>query len=238
LNPAIIDHILFVAIAGALPVAVVMQSNARAESEGIARIPTYALSCAALMIPLMAIVLAWLGQGRPLAGLGVQLATGPWHAVAIAVALAVMGAGIALVAVTKFSHAVRRRVAPWVADSTEGALAQLLPVTRRELAVFCAIIPPSALAEEIVFRAYLIWYLDAVLPLPAAIIVSSLVFGICHSYQGAEGVLKTAAVGVLLAVLYVASGAIWVPLIAHVAVNMTTSSLVWITREQRAEKDE
>ncbi len=231
MNPAIIDHILFVAIAGVLPVAVVMQSNARAESTGIARIPTYALSCAALMIPLAAIVLAWLGQGRPLSALGVQFATGPWHAVAVAVALAVMGAGISIVAATKFSHAVRRRVAPWVAESTEGALALLLPVTRRELAVFCAIIPPSALAEEIIFRAYLIWYLDAVLPLPAAIIVSSLVFGICHSYQGAEGVLKTAAVGVLLALLYVASGAIWVPLIAHVAVNLTTTSLVWITRE-------
>lgn len=232
--PGIIDHIFFVLVAGVLPVVVLLQSKAPAESDGIARIPTYALSCGVLMIPFSAIVLAWLGQGRPLSGLGIQLATGPWHEVAIAVTLAMLGAGAALIAATRFLRAVRRRIGPWVAESTEGALRLLLPVTRAELAAFCAIIPPSAVAEELIFRAFLIWYLGAVLPLPAAIVLSSLVFGICHSYQGAEGVLKTGAFGIVLALLYVASGTLWVPAVAHMAVNLTTTSLVWITREHTA----
>jgi len=234
MSPGIIDHIFFVAVAGVLPVVVLMQSNARAESEGIARIPTYALSCGVLMIPFSAILLAWIGQGRPLAELGLRLAAGPWHEVAIAVTLAMLGAGISLIAATRFSGAMRRRVGPWVAESTEGALRLLLPITRAELAAFCAIIPPSAIAEELIFRAFMIWYLDAVLPFPGAVIISSLVFGICHSYQGLEGVIKTGSFGVVLSLLYVASGTLWVPAIAHIAVNLTTTGLYWITREHTA----
>ena len=45
--------------------------------------------------------------------------------------------------------------------------------------------------------------------------MSSIAFGLGHSYQGAGGMLKTGLAGVAFGVLFVISGSIWLPIIAH-----------------------
>jgi membrane protease YdiL (CAAX protease family) len=54
------------------------------------------------------------------------------------------------------------------------------------------------------------------MPLWGAVIVSSLIFGLGHEYQGVAGIMRTGLVGLLFAVLYVSSGSIWIPIIGHV----------------------
>ena len=58
------------------------------------------------------------------------------------------------------------------------------------------------------------------MPLWAAVIVSSLAFGLAHSYQGVQGMMKTGFAGVVLALLYVGSGSIWLPILAHMLLDL------------------
>ena len=59
------------------------------------------------------------------------------------------------------------------------------------------------------------WYLGHYMPLWAVVAVSSIAFGLGHSYQGPGGALKAGLVGVAFGILYIATGTIWVPIIAH-----------------------
>ena len=88
-------------------------------------------------------------------------------------------------------------------------LERMLPATERERSWFFALAGTAGVCEEVLYRGYLIWYLVAWAWLFAphqsflvAAVVSSLVFGVGHAYQGVRGVLLTAAVGGFLAAVY------------------------------------
>jgi membrane protease YdiL (CAAX protease family) len=67
----------------------------------------------------------------------------------------------------------------------------------------------GGIAEELVFRGFLIGWSTrllgerAILP---SVVLSSALFGYSHLYQGLAGVIETAIVGLLLAILYVKAG--------------------------------
>ena len=65
------------------------------------------------------------------------------------------------------------------------------------------------------FRGFVLWYLTLVMPVWGAILVSSIAFGLGHSYQGASGILRTGLAGIAFGVLFVISGSIWLPIVAH-----------------------
>lgn len=50
--------------------------------------------------------------------------------------------------------------------------------------------------------------------LPGALI-SVLIFGLAHAYQGKEGIVKTSAMGLILAGIYLLSGSIIGPVLLH-----------------------
>ena len=64
------------------------------------------------------------------------------------------------------------------------------------------------------------WYLVQFMPLWVAVIVSSVAFGLGHSYQGAAGGLRCGLVGLVFAVFYVVTGSIWLPIIAHAILDI------------------
>ena len=54
------------------------------------------------------------------------------------------------------------------------------------------------------------------LPLWAAVIASAVVFGLGHAYQGPAGVAKVFVVGLVFAAFYLATGAVFFPILVHV----------------------
>lgn len=67
----------------------------------------------------------------------------------------------------------------------------------------------GGVAEELVFRGFLIGWVTRLFGKRAigpAVLMSSLLFGFSHLYQGLAGVTDTAIVGLLLAILYVTAG--------------------------------
>lgn len=103
----------------------------------------------------------------------------------------------------------------------EGDLPHLI-----EMLVFVWI--TSAFLEELIFRAFLINTLDMLLGRTfwstlTAVIISALIFGMIHSYQGITGILVTTSVGLIFGIAYVLNGRrIWPLVFVHGLVQTFT----------------
>jgi hypothetical protein len=53
-----------------------------------------------------------------------------------------------------------------------------------------------------------------------AALLSSLVFGFLHAYQGALGMVRTGLLGLILAASLIVSGSVWPAIIAHAGVDL------------------
>ena len=79
----------------------------------------------------------------------------------------------------------------------------------------------AAFGEELVYRGYLMNRIAGLVNTPRAgwavsLLISSILFGVVHSYQGTSGVIATGLCGLLFGMMYLASGRnLWLPIIAH-----------------------
>jgi membrane protease YdiL (CAAX protease family) len=103
--------------------------------------------------------------------------------------------------------------------------AWMLPHTRSEHAWFRVVSVTAGVCEEIVFRGYLLWGLDAILPLPGAVVLQALVFGIAHSYQGTPGIVKTGIVGLLMGAMAAWTGSLLAPIVIHAALDLSGGAI-------------
>jgi len=99
-------------------------------------------------------------------------------------------------------------------------LRALLPRTSRERTLFGVVSLAAGTGEEVAYRGYLIPVLATVMGLGPAAVLSTLVFGVLHVYQGWLGVLRTGVMGAMLAAGFLASGSLWPPIIAHVVIDL------------------
>jgi membrane protease YdiL (CAAX protease family) len=109
------------------------------------------------------------------------------------------------------------------------SLSYILPHTLKERRTFDGVSVTAGICEEVIFRGYLIAYLMALLGAPfwVAAILSSLAFGLAHSYQGLAGIPRTAAAGGLMALLYSLTGALWAPMVVHAVMDMTSGRIAY-----------
>ena len=94
----------------------------------------------------------------------------------------------------------------------------LLPKSARERLLFMFLSVTAGLAEELVFRGFLIELLGGWCGnLWVAVVLSSILFGLLHGYQGLSGVLRTGFLGLGLAALYVWRDSLLPVMVAHFA---------------------
>jgi membrane protease YdiL (CAAX protease family) len=78
---------------------------------------------------------------------------------------------------------------------------RLLPVNLQEYLLYSALAITAGICEEFVYRGFAIAaFSKAGLPLWMVAIVSSVLFGLAHAYQGRGGIVSTGIFGVLLAI--------------------------------------
>jgi hypothetical protein len=67
------------------------------------------------------------------------------------------------------------------------------------------------------------WYVMTLLPGVAAVLISAVVFGTAHLYLGwGLGVLRASVVGIVFGATYLLTGSLWVPIVLHAAVDVTS----------------
>ena len=99
-------------------------------------------------------------------------------------------------------------------------LRQLLPRSAQERRVFALLSLAAGSGEEIAYRGYSIPVLAPLLGVPGAAVLTTLIFGVLHSYQGWVGIVRTSVLGGMLAWGFLASGSLWPSIIAHTAIDL------------------
>jgi membrane protease YdiL (CAAX protease family) len=99
-------------------------------------------------------------------------------------------------------------------------LRELLPRSREERSVFAVLSVAAGVGEELAYRGYSIPILATLLGVPAAVAVTSVVFGILHGYQGLLGMVRTTLMGGILAWGFLASGSLIPAVVAHTLIDL------------------
>ena len=107
-----------------------------------------------------------------------------------------------------------------------GMIESFAPHTGQELGRFSWLSLTAGICEEFLFRGLLMGMLAAAFGLWPAALLSSLVFGLAHAYQGPMGIVRTGAVGLVFALIVVLTGSLYVAILAHVAVDLAQGRMV------------
>lgn len=111
--------------------------------------------------------------------------------------------------------------------SSLGDVQALLPRNRRELALGAGLSLNAGLVEELLFRLGLpALAFAATGNALAAWLVTVLVFGLLHAYQGITGVITTTLLGTAFALCYTATGSIALVIALHALVNLRSLVLL------------
>ena len=98
---------------------------------------------------------------------------------------------------------------------------ELMPVTRREKGLYAGLSFCAGFGEELAYRGYAIpAVIVAGVSAPAALAVTSVAFAVLHSYQGVLGVVRTGVIGVIMGVVFLHTGSLWPPMVAHVLIDL------------------
>jgi len=121
---------------------------------------------------------------------------------------------------------VFRQIAIWTDRLDSRLLRQLLPRSPEERRVFGVLSVAAGFGEEIAYRGYAILTLAPLLGVAVSATVSSVVFGLLHGYQGTLGILRTGAMGGMLAWAFLATGSLWPAILAHTLIDLAAG--LWL----------
>lgn len=97
----------------------------------------------------------------------------------------------------------------------------LIPRTPSERIAFTGLSLSAGIAEEIVFRSFLIGTLArASGSVTLAVALSIGAFALSHAYQGVLGVLRVALLGMVLTAPFILTGSVYPSMIAHTALDL------------------
>ena len=231
MTTSIWDHLFFLAVFVIFPIyskltikAMLQDIEAKGEA---AKVNAYRQVIMTWFMFAIIVLLMWLVLGRSWADLGIQVAD-PVR-VSIGLAISVIVIAVIVVPLRSIYNTPDRH---GELDSILGDVSVLMPVSIREENWFKAVSVNAGITEELIFRGYLIWYLQQFVGLLWAAAIAVLLFGLAHSYQGLKqlpGILLVAAVAVGL---YLYTNSLWVPILFHIALDALQG--FYISRIQRA----
>jgi membrane protease YdiL (CAAX protease family) len=99
-----------------------------------------------------------------------------------------------------------------------GEIAFLVPKDSFGRVLWVLVSFTAGFCEEVAFRGYLMTRLRLLGKFKSWIIptiVSTLVFGICHAYQGLPGFIVISVYGLMFSLMYIKTGRLWPCIIAH-----------------------
>ena len=166
------------------------------------------------------VLFGWLRFRRPLVALGFGVPSGAGFLVTVLFAIAIAA----------FLAWQNRMIAasPGALGRVRAALGEalpLLPHTPGELRGFVALSITAGVCEEILFRGYLMAYLHPWTGAWGAFLLSSLIFGLAHSYLGRKHGIRAGLAGLVMAALYTLAGSLWVPMVVHAMVDTNSGRL-------------
>ena len=173
-------------------------------------------------VAFLVVAVFWSLASRPLAELGLVTpgGTGFWGGAALLVAVS----GYLLYSVRATGQLSDQQVAKQLADF--GTLRHALPQNDRDYRRFVGVSITAGIVEEFLYRGFAFWYLAQLMPLWAVVVVSSIAFGLGHSYQGISGMIRVTLIGLAFGTFYVWTGSIWLPMLAHAVLDILQGAVI------------
>jgi uncharacterized protein len=136
----------------------------------------------------------------------------------IATSLAVVVVVAVLVAINKLQ---KRKITPeQYAEQLEN-IRKLIPSTSTERLVAIPLAFTAGFCEEFLYRGYLLnLAATAVKSLWLGLLISSILFGFAHLYQGRKGVIGTTVIGLIFGLIFLASRALLPGQLLHTAMDL------------------
>jgi len=222
--PSLGDHLLIALIAVAYPLFSTFDWFRRCRRQlergnSHDRLRFYRRGMIELWLLTLAVLSWWLWSGRTAVAIGIGVPGGWafWVGMVIVAALsAALGYQVVMV---RGSAEVQAQVR----KQFQGVPALIMPRDELERRTWIGLSLTAGFCEELLYRGFLTWYLMNWLPGVAAVLVSAAIFGLAHLYLGwGLGVLRASAVGVVFGAAYLMTGSLWVPIVLHAAVDITS----------------
>jgi uncharacterized protein len=160
-----------------------------------------------------------------LAGLGIQagwLEQHRWVFYALVVIVGLVVAGQLVLPLVQVS--VRYQNREFLEPKQFESLRFFLPNGRLQRRWWAGLSVTAGFTEELLFRGFLLRYLHTSplhLPLVWAAVISALVFGAHHLYQGTGGFVSTTVLGLVLTAMLLLTGVLWAGVLYHAAVDLS-----------------
>lgn len=234
-QPTIFDHLLVVLLVSVLPLySCLTYPSFKLHVQGgsgsvLAR--EYVETIIILWFGAGVVLACWLVQGRTLENLGFRL-PGDWWFLGCTI---LVGAILLLLTVQVFQVARHEQYRAQVrAQMKSLGVDSMVPRLGLEYRLFVLVSISAGVCEEVLYRGYLLAYLNYYLGTAGAVILSSIFFGIAHVYQGTSGIVRTSVLGAIGAVLLLVSGSLWLPIILHAAVDIQGGTVGWLSMRSRS----
>ena len=206
------DHLFVIVVCFAYPFYVwrsypAFVKSVRQKGES-ARVAGYRETIVSWLVFAAALVAIWLVTGRAWAELGFRW--GDPLRLALGALL-----GVAVLWITY--QQMRKLTSGGASAVTEqmGDVAFFAPRTRRELGWFRAVSVNAGVTEELIFRGFLLWYLEPYVGVAWAAVLAVLIFTLGHAYQGLANVPPLLGASAFFVFLYLWSGSLLLPIIVH-----------------------
>lgn len=222
-----LTHTSFILITFVLPLISIQSMRRMKQFLQWGQMPDLTLNniISALLLWLMALATigVWFYQGEGIQSLGINI-PGPG---AYLISAIIILCAILIVSWTAQRIKINRAFRDRFLDSMDYVIA-ILPRTRRERNSFFALSLTAGVCEEILYRGFVFAYLANYMDLVWVVLITSLLFGIAHSYQGLRGIPQTGLVGLALALLYVFTGSLLASMVLHALIDMGYGYLSWL----------
>lgn len=111
-------------------------------------------------------------------------------------------------------------------DSVDAS--EFLPRSKNEFKWFVFLSITAGICEEFLFRGFLIWYIETQSNIIFAVVISSILFGAAHSYQGVKGFLRSGIMGFILALILLWTNSLIIPIFIHIAGDVYNGIVGWL----------
>ena len=224
MTPGVLDHAIAFTLVAVLPIVAMWtypRLVASVRTDPGARRGIYRQTIA-LQWSLVAVVLGvWFALGREWAAIGLALPPGLPTIIGFALTAALVATlHLQTVAVRRGGEAARESVRAAI-----GTFDALIPRTPTEARWFRALAVTAGACEEVLYRGFLIAYLGAYIGTWPAVVASSGLFGLAHSYQGRANALKGAALSLIAGGLYIGCGTLLWPMILHATLDLYSGAI-------------
>jgi len=138
-------------------------------------------------------------------------------------------AGMLIVIMLPAVLAVRSEKIRAKAGKAAKKLAFLLPSTGEERWWWWLVCITAGVCEEVVYRGFLLHYFHILpfhLSLTWALVVSSVIFGIGHLYQGIAGAVQTVVIGFVLGAMFLMTGNLLLPIVVHAVMDLRVLAML------------